>query len=87
MSPTTLTKGGSLLREQAGQVELKLSIFRDGKRVETPDGQYNLDSFVRGFEIFESIANSCMECRLILEDAGGIIGTLTGTELFLKYNF
>ena len=83
MSPTTLTKGGSLLREQAGQVELKLSIFRDGKRVETPDGQYNLDSFVRGFEIFESIANSCMECRLILEDAGGIIGTLTGTELFL----
>ena len=77
------TREGSLVREQAGQIEIALSIFRDGKRIETEDGGYNLMAFLRGFEIYESIANSCMECRLILEDSGGIIGRLTGSELFL----
>ena len=50
------TRAGSLLREDAGQIEFALSIFRDGQRLQTPDGQYNLDSFLRGFEIYESIA-------------------------------
>ena len=77
------TREGSLVREQTGQIEIALSIFRDGKRIETEDGGYNLMAFLRGFEIYESIANSCMECRLILEDSGGIIGRLTGSELFL----
>ena len=77
------TREGSLVREQAGQIEISLSIFRDGKRIETEDGAYNLMSFLRGFEIYESIANSCIECRLILEDSGGIIRRLTGSELFL----
>ena len=77
------TREGSLVREQAGQIEIALSIFRDGKRIETEDGGYNLMAFLRGFEIYESIANPCMECRLILEDSGGIIGRLTGSELFL----
>ena len=81
MSKNT-SREGSLIREQAGQIEVTLSIFKDGKRMETVDGQYNLDSFLRGFEIYESIANPCMECRIILEDAGGLLGSLTGSELF-----
>ena len=81
MSKNT-SREGSLIREQAGQIEVTLSIFKDGNRMETVDGQYNLDSFLRGFEIYESIANPCMECRIILEDAGGLLGSLTGSELF-----
>ncbi len=77
------TRNGSLVREETGQLEVALSLFRDGNRVETPDGEYDLMQFLRGFEIYESIANSCMECRIVLEDAGGVIGTLTGSELFL----
>ena len=76
------TRTGSLLREDAGQIEFALSIFRDGQRLQTPDGQYNLDSFLRGFEIYESISSACMECTIILEDSGGVIGALTGSELF-----
>ena len=76
------TRAGSLLREDAGQIEFALSIFRDGQRLQTPDGQYNLDSFLRGFEIYESISSACMECTIILEDSGGVIGALTGSELF-----
>ena len=60
MSKNT-SREGSLIREQAGQIEVTLSIFKDGNRMETVDGQYNLDSFLRGFEIYESIANPCME--------------------------
>ncbi|ADO98051.1 hypothetical protein SSSM5_016 [Synechococcus phage S-SSM5] len=74
---------GSLEREQAGQIEIALSIQKDGKRVETVDGQYNLIEFLRGFEVYESISNPCMECRLVLEDSAGILGTLTGSEEFV----
>ena len=76
------SREGTLVREQAGQIEVTLSIYRNGKRMETPDGAYDLVSFLRGFEIYESISNPCMECRIILEDAGGLIGSLTGTEAF-----
>ena len=31
------TRAGSLLREDAGQIEFALSIFRDGQRLQTPD--------------------------------------------------
>ena len=47
------SKEGTLVREQAGQIEVTLSIYRNGKRVETPDGAYDLVTFLRGFEIYE----------------------------------
>ena len=74
------TTGGSITRSQTGEIDVKLSLYRDGRRVEDSSGNYDLISFLRGFEIYESIANPCMEARLVLEDAGGVIGSLTGSE-------
>ena len=74
------TTEGSITRAQTGEIDVKLSLYRDGRRVEDSSGNYDLISFLRGFEIYESIANPCMEARLVLEDAGGVIGSLTGSE-------
>ena len=74
------TTEGSVTRAQTGEIDVKLSLYRDGRRVEDSSGNYDLISFLRGFEIYESIANPCMEARLVLEDAGGVIGSLTGSE-------
>ena len=75
------TTGGSITRSQTGEIDVKLSLYREMVVVlKIHLGNYDLISFLRGFEIYESIANPCMEARLVLEDAGGVIGSLTGSE-------
>ena len=73
----------SFRREQVGDVEVSLTIYRNGERLENDQGSYDLKEFLRGFEIYESMTQATLECMLVLEDAAGLIGALTGSELFV----
>jgi len=72
----------TIFRENPGDVEISVSIFRDGEKLKTPNGQYDIKDFVRGFQIYESITSSTMEAKLVIEDSAGLVNTFTGSELF-----
>ena len=68
-------------REKVGDIDLSVSIYRDGKRLES-SGKWDLREYIAGVEIYESITSATLEAMLIVNDSGGLIGTLTGSELF-----
>ncbi|WLW37326.1 hypothetical protein [Synechococcus phage S-RS29] len=72
----------SILRQNPGDVVLSFSIYRDGERLKNSSGNYELAEFVRAYEVYESITSATMEAMMIIEDSGGLIGTLTGSEVF-----
>lgn len=72
----------TISRSGAGDIDLSISLWRDGKRLESTEGQWDLKDYVRSFEIFELISSSTIEASLVIEDSGGLIGTLTGSEVF-----
>ena len=72
----------TIKRQSAGDIDLSVSIWRDGTRLENSDGKWDLKDYVRSFEIFELISSSTIEAQLVIEDAGGLIGTMTGSEVF-----
>ena len=82
MSAVIQDRAGSITRTNAGEVDFKLFMYKDRKKKTTKEGDADLSSFVRGFDVYESISNTCMELRLILEDSAGVLQTLTGTEEF-----
>ena len=71
-----------IARQTPGEVEIEFSIYRGGKRLETDDGKYDLTEYLAGWEVYESISSATMEARFIVEDQGGLLGSLTGTEEF-----
>ena len=71
----------SLSTQTAGEIEAKLFMYKDGRKMQTPSGADDLASFLRGFEIYESMATACMELRIILEDSAGLFSSnMTGSE-------
>ena len=82
MSAVIQDRAGSITRTNAGEVDFKLFMYKDRKKKTTKEGDADLSSFVRGFDIYESISNTCMELRLILEDSAGVLQTLTGCLLY-----
>ena len=72
----------TIKRENPGDIELSVSVYRGGEKLQSSGGQYDLREFVRGFEIYESITSATLEGMLIIEDAAGLIGAFTGSELF-----
>ena len=74
--------GGSLTGEQISEIAVSLSIFRNGKRLESPSGEYDLIEFMKGWEISESIGAATLEAKFVFEDSAGIIGAMTGSEIF-----
>ena len=74
--------GGSLTGEQISEIAVSLSIFRDGKRLEAPSGEYDLIEFMKGWEVSESIGQATLEAKFIFEDSAGIVGAITGSEIF-----
>lgn len=72
----------TLLRSRVGDIDLEVSLYRDGQRIENSNGKWDLKEYVRTFEIFESINSATIEASLIIEDSGGLIGALTGSEMF-----
>lgn len=82
MSKVVSDRPGSVQRSLAGEVETKLFLYRDGKKIESESGNDDLSSFVRGFEVYESISSTCMEARIIIEDSAGVFQSFTGSEEF-----
>lgn len=75
------------IRRYPGESEFKVFIRRDGERLKNFEGSDNISDFVAGIMIKESIHQTCMECVIIIDDAAGLIGALTGTEeveIFVK---
>tara|TARA_B100002019_G_scaffold80615_1_gene69614 strand:- start:11701 stop:13131 length:1431 start_codon:yes stop_codon:yes gene_type:complete len=75
-------KVGSIERAVSGEIDVKLFMFKNGRKLQTSEGNDDLSSFLRGFEVYESLTQACMEMRLILEDSAGILQTMTGSEEF-----
>ena len=74
---------GSISAQTSGEIDAKLFLYKDGRKMQTPSGADDLASFLRGFELYESMATACMELRLILEDAAGLFSSqITGSEQF-----
>ena len=80
MSTVIQDRIGSISRNSVGEIDVRIFLQKNRKRVTTGKGDDDLSSFLRGFEVYESIASTCMECRLILEDSAGVLQFLTGTE-------
>lgn len=72
----------TIQRQNPGDVDLSVSLYRDGTKLSDKDGGYDLKEFVRGFEIYESISSSTLEAKIILEDSAGLIDSLTASEVF-----
>lgn len=79
--PSTVRKS-SIQISRPGECQYRLSMYRDDKRLSNKEGAFNLITFCRGWEIYESIDLHTMECEFIFEDAAGLMGSLTGTEVF-----
>ena len=79
--PSTIRKS-SIQIARPGEAQYRLSMYRDGERLQNKEGAFDLVTFCRGWEIYESIDLHTMECEFIFEDAAGLMGSLTGTEVF-----
>ena len=78
----TVLKGGSIRRNQAGDVEVSVNVFRDGQKLQSSEGADDIYDFITGIEIYESITSSTIEAKLLFNDGSGFIGAMTGSEQF-----
>ena len=69
-------------RSNPGDIELSVQVFRDGQKLETKSGEYEIREFVQQLEIFESVTSATIEMQLTMNDSAGLIGAMTGSELF-----
>lgn len=69
-------------RSSTGDVEVRVSIFRDGKELTSKDGNKNVRDFVQAIEIYESITSATLEAKFVINDGSGFLGAMTGSELF-----
>ena len=81
---STANKKGSVAAEKPGDVEVSLFLYRNGTPIAFGDAT-DFVTFLRTWEVQENIAASTIEARFALEDAGGLIGALTGSEI-IKLN-
>ena len=72
----------TLKRTETGEVSTKVQVYRNGELVKNKQGATDLNEFIRGIEIYESITSATMEGRLVFQDNAGLIDTFTGSELF-----
>ena len=73
-------------RSNVGEIEYRLSLYRDGERLSNTEGAFNLYNFCRGFEIRERIDRSTIEAQFVFEDAAGIINMMTGHEMVTRHD-
>ena len=72
----------TIRRNQAGDVEVKVNVFRDGNKLQSAEGSDDIYDFIAGIEIYESITSSTIEAKLLFNDGSGFIGAMTGSEEF-----
>ena len=71
----------SIKRVNAGDCTVTISLKRDGEKLTTKDGGYNLITFLKTWEIYESIESATIEAMFIFEDSAGLSNVFTGSEL------
>ena len=71
----------TIQRTTPGEAEWKLSVFRDGERLASDGTDFNLLDFCRGWSITEDISLATMEAEFIFQDAAGLQGVFTGSEV------
>ena len=67
--------------QKPGQLSVTYTLYRNRKKLTSGGSAANLSDYIAGFEIYESMTSSTMEARFIVVEAGGLINTLTGSEL------
>ncbi|ADO99090.1 hypothetical protein PSSM7_013 [Prochlorococcus phage P-SSM7] len=72
----------TIRRNEAGDVEVKVNVFRNGTKLQSSDGADDIYDFITGIEIYESITSSTIEVKLLFNDGSGFIGAMTGSEMF-----
>ena len=72
----------TIRRNQAGDVDVKVNVFRDGNKLQSAEGSDDIYDFIAGIEIYESITSSTIEAKLLFNDGSGFIGSMTGSEQF-----
>jgi hypothetical protein len=72
----------TIARQKPGDIELSVSIYRNGEKLQDSGGNYDLKEYVKAVEIYESISSATIEAMIIINDSGGLIGALTGSEVF-----
>tara|TARA_B100000214_G_C23960502_1_gene624993 strand:+ start:870 stop:2249 length:1380 start_codon:yes stop_codon:yes gene_type:complete len=70
------------IKSKAAEVEVSFAIIRDGAKVTNDKGKYELIEYLQAWEIFESIQSATIEASFIINDSGGLINRLTGSEEF-----
>lgn len=70
-------------RESSNDVSFKLFIKRDGKFITNSDGAKDLQDFVMGCTVMESIDSAAIEAEIIMQDSAGLINSLTGSETWV----
>ena len=70
----------TLKRQTPGECEWKLSVFRDGERMQSDDASFQLTQFCTGWSIVEDITLATMEAEFIFTDGAGISAIFTGSE-------
>ena len=72
----------TIRRNQAGDVEVNVNVFRGGVKLQSAEGADDIYDFITGIEIYESITSSTIEAKLLFNDSSGFIGAMTGSEQF-----
>ena len=78
----SVTTSGSIRRNEAGDVEVTVNVFRNGQKLQSSEGADDIYDFITGIEIYESITSSTIEAKLLFNDGSGFIGAMTGSEQF-----
>lgn len=72
----------TLQRVETGEVKFSVNVYRDGNLVTNAEGANDLNEFVTGIELYESITSATLEARMVFQDNAGLISSFTGSELF-----
>ena len=72
----------TIKRTASGDVKVKVNVFRDGKKLQSAEGNDDIYDFITGIEIYESITSATIEGKLLFNDGSGFMGAMTGSELF-----
>ena len=72
----------TIKRTASGDVKVKVNVFRNGKKLQSAEGNDDIYDFITGIEIYESITSATIEGKLLFNDGSGFMGAMTGSELF-----
>ena len=51
----------TIKRQNVGDIDFTLAVYRDGKKLQTSSGNWDLREYIAGFEIYESIQSATIE--------------------------